>query len=115
MTTSTDPGNAETGKVQKEIQETIVEVEKQEVAVEKAEGTPKEKEEQDKYIALLAKFDALTGRLDAIDSRLAEPTVPAPPAKEAAPTVDNGEVTVVEAPPSDDSGKPKKRRLGAWG
>jgi hypothetical protein len=115
MTTPADSPSPEVKEVQKEIDATIQAVDKQEIVVEKAEGTPKEKEEQDKYAALLAKFDTLTERLNAIDSRLAEPTVPAPPAKEAAPVVDNGATPVVEETVTTDGGKPKKRRLGAWG
>lgn len=115
MTTVADDGSADPAKVQKEIDATIQQVEKQETAVEKAEGTSKEKEEQEKYNALLAKFDALTERLDSMDKRMAEPTVPAPPVKETAPVVDNGATPVVEAQPGADGGKPKKRRLGAWG
>jgi len=115
MTTPADSPSPEVKEVQKEIDATIQAVEKQEVAVEKAEGTPKEKEEQDKYIALIAKFDTLTERLDAIDKRLAEPTVPAPEAKGAPAPVDNGAETVVVAEVPEDGGKPKKRRLGAWG
>lgn len=115
MTTPSAPGNPEVEKVQAEIETVIEKVEVQEAKVENA-STPKEAEkESDILKALHEKFDALNVRLNGIDKRLAEPTVPAPPAKEAAPVFDKTEPDTVERQAVAEGAKPRKRRLGAWG
>lgn len=114
--TAQTPENSGAEKQTAEIEKTVEAIEKQEAVLENAEGTPQEKAEQEKYNALLARFDSLTGRLDSIESKLNEPTVPAPVAKEtSAPVVDKEVVVAVEGDASATDGKPKKRRLGAWG
>lgn len=107
--------NPEVKKVEGEIDETIAAIDKQEEKVENA-STPAEEEKATETLnKLLAKFDALTERLNGIDAKLAEPTVPAPPAKETpAPRAATEGDPVVPATEGEDA-KPKKRRLGVWG
>lgn len=107
--------NPEVEKVQNQIDATIDKIEKQEVKVEKADSPAEAQKETDVLNQLIQKFDALTGRLDAIDKRLAEPTVPAPAAKEEAPPETPKTDAPAEGASDEPEARPKKRRLGAWG
>lgn len=109
------PGNSDPSKTEGQVEKAIADIEKQEVKVENA-GTPaEENKEQAKLDTLLERFDAMIERMNGIDAKLAEPTVPAPVAKEVvAPEAPKGEEQAVEVQPESES-KPSKRRLGAWG
>jgi predicted nucleic acid-binding Zn-ribbon protein len=106
------PGNSETEAVESQISETVEKIERQEERVENASTPAEANKEQAKLDSLIERFDSLVARLDRIDERLAEPTVPAPPAKQEVKTE---ETTAVEETPAGTTDEPpRKRRLGAW-
>lgn len=114
MTNESKTENPEVQAVQKEIDTTITAIENQEVKVENAQTPAQEEKETSKLDSLIAKFDSLTDRLDKIDQRLAEPTVPAPPAKAEAPALPPVASETSEGATTEESGPPRKRRMGAW-
>lgn len=114
MGTEVNPETPEVKAVQKEIDQTVTAIEKQEAKVENAPTPAAEDKESSKLDSLIEKFDGLIARMEKIDQRLAEPTVPAPPAKAETPALPPvASETPAEASP-EGTEPPRKRRLGAW-
>jgi hypothetical protein len=113
MGTPTNPGTEPTTA---EIEKAVEDIEKQEERVDNAPTAEVEAKEKATLETLMERYDTMLERLDSIDKRLSEPTVPAPAHKtpEVVPAAETTVEGANETPPAD-GGKPKKRRLGAWG